>query len=326
MMGHLPFERRDVKVIERVRAQASERFGTPPERRTMAQLLDRGIVVIDKPSGPTSHQVSAYVRQILGVPRAGHSGTLDPAVTGVLPVALGNGTRIVQALLTAGKEYVCLMHLHADVPDDALAAVLTKFTGKIKQLPPIKSAVKRQWRYRKVYYIELIERQGREVLFRVGCQAGTYIRKLCSDIGDALGCGAHMAQLRRTKAAGFTEAHAVTLQDLADALYYAKKGDEARLRRIVLPIETGAAHLHKVWALDSAVEALCHGVQLKLPGVARFESDIQAEDPVAVFSLRGELVLVGKSLMTSKEMLGERGVAVKSEQVFMQPGTYPRTN
>jgi len=323
-MGQLPFERHQDPVLTRVESETDESVGSPPDTRTIPQLLERGIIVIDKPAGPTSHQVSAYVQKILGIAKSGHSGTLDPGVTGVLPVALGKGTRIVQSLLSAGKEYVCLMHLHGDPSDEELADVFAKFTGKIKQLPPIKSAVKRQWRYRKIYYLELIERQGREVLFRVGCQAGTYIRKLCSDMGDVLGCGAHMAELRRTKAAAFTEGDLTTLHDLTDAFHYYKRGDDTFLKKCILPIEAGVQHLLKVWVHDSAVDPLCHGMQLKVPGIVRVDDGIQVDDLVAVMTLKDELVLVGKAKMTSRGMLAEKGVALKTEQVFLPVGVYPK--
>ncbi len=324
-MGLLPFERRDMKVIERSRAETSPKYGQDPDARPIQELLQSGIIVIDKPAGPSSHQVSAYVRQILGLEKTGHSGTLDPGVTGVLPVALEQGTRIVQSLLTAGKEYVCLMRLHQEVSDAQLREVLAQFVGKIKQLPPVKSAVKRQWRFRKVYYLELLDVQGQDVLFVVGCQAGTYIRKLCHDIGGALGCGAHMVELRRTKAAAFRESQSVTLQTVADALHYLKEGDEAPMRKILLPIEAGVGHLAKIWIHDTAVNPLCHGMQLKLPGIVRLENDIQKEDLVAVLTLKGELVLVGQALMTSREMLAGKGIAVKTQQVFMKTGVYPKT-
>lgn len=318
----LPFEKNRQKVLERTTSQSEH--GTLPGQRSVQDLLERGIVVIDKPAGPTSHQVSAYVQRILGIDKSGHSGTLDPAVTGVLPVALGKGTRIVQSLLTAGKEYVCLMHLHTDVTDRALEEAFEAFTGKIRQMPPIKSAVKRRWRYRKVYYLELLDRQDRDVLFRVGCQAGTYIRKLCSDMGTHLGGGAHMVELRRTKAAGFSERDAVTLQDLTDAFHYHRQGSGEQLKRFLLPIETGVRHLPKIWVHDSAVEALCNGVQLKLPGIVRLHEGIQEQDSVAVMTLKDELILVGRAMMPSRDLLGERGLAVRTEQVFMPAGTYPR--
>ncbi len=323
-MGQLPFERRETKILEKTRAETSPKYGAHPDARTTQELSRTGIIVIDKPAGPSSHQVSAYVRQILNLEKTGHSGTLDPGVTGVLPVALDQGTRIVQSLLTAGKEYVCLMHLHQEVPEEKIRETLKQFVGKIKQLPPIKSAVKRQWRFRKVYYLDVLDIQGQEVLFVVGCQAGTYIRKLCHDIGTALGCGAHMAELRRSKAAAFHESQAVTLQDLTDALHYANEGDETKLRKMILPIEAGVNHLAKVWIQDTAVDPLCHGMQLKLPGIVKLDNDIQKDDMVAVMTLKDELVLVGMALMASKEMMGQKGIAVKTLQVFLKPDTYPK--
>lgn len=324
-MGLLPFERRDKQTLVRTQAETSPKYGKPPETRTTDELIKSGIVIIDKPEGPSSHQVSAYVKQILKLDKTGHSGTLDPGVTGVLPVALGNGTRIVQSLLPAGKEYVCLMHVHQEVPEEKLRAVIAQFVGKIKQLPPIKSAVKRQWRYRKVYYIDILDIKGQDVLFVCGVQAGTYIRKLCHDMGESLGCGAHMAELRRSKAAGFVEAQAVTLQDLADAFHYhTQEHNEVPLRKMLLPIEAGVSHLPKIWIQDSAIDALCHGMQLKVPGIVRLDSDIQIDDLVAVMTLKDELVLVGKALIASRQMLGSKGIAVKTEQVFLPPGTYPK--
>jgi H/ACA ribonucleoprotein complex subunit 4 len=165
-----------------------------------------------------------------------------------------------------------------------------------------------------------------DVLFVVGCQAGTYIRKLCHDIGEALGTGAHMGELRRTKAAGFGEQHLATLQDLADAYHYHKEGNDAPLRKIILPIEAGVSHLAKIWVHDSTVDALANGVPLKTPGIAKLDNDIQSEDIVAVMTLKDELVLVGQALMPSKAMMGQKGIAVKTQQVFMKPGVYPKRN
>lgn len=330
-MGDLPFERIQREVLVRQKSvTTSDKFGIDPNTRSIPQLLDFGVICVDKPSGPTSHQVSAYVQKILNITKSGHSGTLDPKVTGVLPVALGKGTRVVQSLLTAGKEYVCLMHVHGAFTEEGLRKIITEqFTGKIKQLPPIKSAVKRQPRYRKIYYIEIHEIKGQDVLFTVGCQAGTYIRKLCHDIGVALGCGAHMAQLRRTKAGPFSEQKGTyTLQDLTDAFHYFKEnGDETTLRQIILPAEAGTEHLPKIWIADTSVNAICQGATLKVPGIVKVETEIQVGEPVVILTLKGELVAVGESLMTSKEMIdAKRGVAVKSSQVFMAPGVYPKVD
>jgi len=323
----LPFEKRfeQAKILVKEEGTTNPKYGKNPKNNTMQELLQRGIVVIDKPPGPTSHQVADYAKKVLKISKAGHSGTLDPAVTGVLPVALQKSTRITHALLSAGKEYVCLMHIHKDISDEELDAVLKKFTGKISQLPPKKSAVKRQIRERKIYYINLLEREERDVLFIVGCQAGTYIRKLVHDIGERLGCGAHMAELRRTKAGPFNEDMAVTLQDLTDAFHFYKEGDESYLRKIIYPVEFGVKHLKKIWVFDEAIGSMCHGAYLKVPGISKLDSDIQQEDTVAVMSLKDELVLVGKAMMHSRDMFGsKRGIAIQTQQVFMKAGVYPK--
>ena len=236
------------KVLVKREASTNPDYGCKPSQRSTKELLDYGIVNIDKPSGPSSHQVSSYVKKILHISKSGHSGTLDPKVTGVLPVALGKGTRIVNSLLKAGKEYVCLIRVHCDVDDKNIKKVIMSFVGEIDQTPPVRSAVKRQKRKRTIYYIEIIETRGREVLFRVGCQAGTYIRKLCSDIGEQLGAGAHMAELRRTRAGPFSEETICTLQDLTDAYYYFKeKNDDKELRKLVAPVEAGARKPSLSW-------------------------------------------------------------------------------
>jgi len=326
MEGLLPFEKIKREVFVRREIETSDKFGELPEKRTTEKIIEYGIVNIDKPRGPTSHQVSFYVQQILGINKSGHAGTLDPNVTGVLPIALGNATKVVQALLTAGKEYVCVMHLHQDIPEDKIRKVMLSFIGKIKQLPPIKSAVKREYRYRKIYYLDVFEIDGRDVLFRVGCQAGTYIRKLVHDIGKELGCGAHMAELRRTKAGPFNEQkNLCTLQDLNDAFhYYKQENNDSYLRKLIMSIETAVEHLPKVWVLDTSVNTLCHGASLKVPGVAKVESDIQVGEPIAVMTLKNELIGFGRVQMISKDMVKKnKGLAVTMDRVFMSPGIYP---
>ena len=237
-MGDLPFEKIKREILLKKEAQTSDKFGFYPENRTVEELMQFGVINIDKPAGPTSHQVSAYLQKILNLDKAGHSGTLDPNVTGVLPITLNKSTKIVQTLLKAGKEYICLMHLHRPVEEFELYKVFEKFTGKIKQLPPIKSAVKRQIRERRIYYIELLDIIEQDVLFKVGCQAGTYIRKLVHDMGQELKVGAHMAQLRRTKAGPFNETSLFTLQDVSDAYYYYKeKKNDKFIRRVIMSIE-----------------------------------------------------------------------------------------
>ncbi len=324
-MSLLPFEKEQRTVFVRKEAETSSKYGCKPEQRSTQELIEYGVVNIDKPAGPTSHQVSAYVQKILNIDKSGHSGTLDPNVTGVLPVALSRGTRVVQALLTAGKEYVCLMHLHKELSEDKIRKVCQQFIGKIKQLPPIKSAVKREWRYRKIYYINILEIKDKDVLFLVGCQAGTYIRKLCSDIGHEVG-GGHMAELRRTKAGPFSEQTALcTLQDLTDAFYYYKEeNNDTYLRKLIHSVEKAVEHLPKIWVFDQTVNTLCNGASLKCPGISKVTSNIQLDDPVAVMTLKDELIGLGKAVMISKDMLSDKGIAVKLEHVFMKPGVYPK--
>lgn len=311
------------KTLTRKTAETNPAFGKRPADRTVPELINFGIVVIDKPSGPTSHQVSDFVQKILGIEKAGHSGTLDPGVTGVLPIALEKATRIVQVLLGEGKEYIALMHLHKDIPEDKIRETCNKFLGKITQLPPRKSAVKRQERERTIYSLEILEIEGKDVLFRVECEAGTYIRKLIHDIGLQLG-GAHMAELRRIRASIFTESQAVTLQDLADAYHYWKnEGKEEKIKKILMTAEAGVAHLKKIWVLDTTVDTLCHGADLKFPGISKLDANIVKGDIVAVMTLKGELVCLGEALVDSKEMMGDRGIAVKTSKVFMEPSVYP---
>ena len=325
-MDLLPFERLKRKVLIKREAESSGQYGHDTAQRPIGILLDMGIINLNKPAGPSSHQVADYVQKILDIKRSGHSGTLDPKVTGVLPLALGRGTRIVQALLTAGKEYVCLMHLHKEVSQSKVHKVMKSFIGKIQQIPPIRSAVKRQQRTREIYYLTIMEIEEKDVLFRVGCQAGTYIRKLCFDIGKKLGMGAHMAQLVRTKAGPFTDRDWVTLHDLKDAYeIYKETQNQMYLRKAILPVEAGVAHLAQVWVLDTAVDSVAHGADLSLPGVARFHDTLAKGEMVAVLTLRGELVCLGEALMDAKAVGSqEKGVAVKTLKVFMDRQVYPK--
>lgn len=320
----LPFEKEKRKIITKIfDAVTDEKYGKRPEKRTTKELLDTGIVIIDKPQGPTSHQVVAYVKNILKIEKAGHSGTLDPHVSGVLPVALGRATRVLNALLSAGKEYVCLMHLHKDISLTKLREAFVLFTGRIKQLPPVRSSVRRKERFRRVYYIELIEKNDKDILFRVGTQAGTYIRKLVHDIGEYLRIGAHMVELRRTKAGPFNEEQTISLNDLRDDKYYFDKENKEITH--IFPMEYGISHLPKIWVLDSAVNPLSHGTSLKIPGIVKFESPIKKGDMVAVLTLKGELITIGESLLNCKDIKKlTTGVAVKPKQVIMPSNLYPK--
>lgn len=310
--------------IYRGEPETSDIIGKRPEERSIEELLDFGIVVIDKPSGPTSHQVSAYVQKVLGIPKSGHSGTLDPKVTGVLPVATGRATRLLEFLLKAGKQYVGIMRLHDDIDEYTLRKQAEKFIGRITQLPPKRSAVARRNRKRTVYDFRFLEIRGRDILFIADVEAGTYIRKLCHDFGESLGIGAHMAELRRTRAAHYTEDVAITLQTLSDLYAEAKSGSETAFRQAVLPGETIVEHMPQVMVHDSAVNSLTHGATLKVPGIYAFSSDVKRHAMVALLTRAQEVIGIGTVLMSPEELQGDQGVAVKLSKVVMPEGTYPR--
>jgi H/ACA ribonucleoprotein complex subunit 4 len=304
----------------------SGEYGKDPHSRSVPELLDKGVINLDKPYGPTSHEVTAWAKNILHIGRAGHSGTLDPHVTGVLPIMLGDATRLVRTLLLSGKEYMCVMRLHADVPEARVKEMLNEFTGVIYQRPPLVSAVKRQLRKRTIYYIDFMEMSGRDVLFKVGCEAGTYIRKLCHDMGEALGVGAHMYELRRTKSGPFREDETlITLQDLTDAYYYYTQGDEAPLRKIILPMEYALRNMPRIVVKDSAVDALAEGAPLYVQGICKVDTGIRQGDMVAVFTLKGEVVSIGTARMTTGELMAAgEGRAMDTARVVMEPDVYPR--
>ncbi|MEW5896605.1 MAG: RNA-guided pseudouridylation complex pseudouridine synthase subunit Cbf5 [Nanoarchaeota archaeon] len=303
-----------------IKKEAQGNFGKKPEGRTTEELINYGIANIDKPKGPTSHQTSDFVKKILHLDKAGHSGTLDPAVSGVQPIALGRATRITQFLLTAPKEYICLMHLHKKIEEEKLKEIVETFVGKIKQLPPVKSAVKRQVREREIYELEIMEMKGKDVLFRVKCQAGTYIRKLVHDLGQTLQTGAHMAELRRTQAGPFTEAdNLISLNDLQDAYAFCKEENNDKfLRYCIQPVENALKHIPKCWILDTTITSVSHGRGVAVPGISKLENFRKGE-VVAVMTLKDELVAIGEALMSAVEInTKEKGLAINVKKVFME--------
>jgi len=206
------------------------------KEKPIQELLKSSILNIDKPSGPTSFTVSQFVKNSLGINKTSHFGTLDPIVTGVLPVALGRACRLNDYFIHRNKEYAGIMRLHKEVDEKILKSAIKKFIGKITQLPPVRSRVKRAERVREIVSFEILEKEGKDVLFKTEVQAGTYIRKLIHDLGEQI-CGAHMLELRRTKAGIFSEEDIVNLYDFESAVNEYKKGNESSLRKILVPAE-----------------------------------------------------------------------------------------
>jgi len=320
-----PFEKRKYEVVNRAEEKTNPAWGKAPEQRSIQELLDYGIIVLNKPQGPSSHQVVDFVKQILGLEKAGHSGTLDPNVTGVLVIALGKATRVVEVLLTGGKEYICLMHIHAQVEESLIRKTFKDYMGKIQQMPPKKSAVKRQLRTRELYYLEILEIEGQDILFKVGCEAGTYIRTLCVDLSKKMNSKGHMQELIRSRVCSFTDTQWHSLHDLKDAYEDYKEGNEQELRKIILPFETAVAHLPKIWISDFAIDSIAHGAFLSVPGIVKLDNDIDIGDTIALLSIKGELVGIADTKMNAQNILHqEKGLAVGETKVFMEPGVYPR--
>lgn len=301
-------------------------YGCLPEDRPLNDYIRFGMVVIDKTAGPTSHEVAAWIKKLLELDKVGHGGTLDPKVTGILPTMLQDSTKAVQALLDSGKEYVTVMRTHDDVSEEKVRETLELFTGELYQRPPLRSSVSRRLRTRYIYDIDFHEGEGRNWLFKVACQSGTYIRKLCFDIGEVLGCGAHMQELRRTRSGPFTEDDLYTLYDLSEAVDMRQEGDDSKIREIVRPFEDGMGLLPKVWIRDTAVEAICTGAQLAIPGVLSYETGINEGDLVGVMTQKGEAVALMKADMSSGRMQSEsNGIAATTLRVLMPHGVYPKS-
>lgn len=313
------------KRLTKAQAATNPKFGKPPSERTPEELLRFGVVNLDKPAGPTSHQVAAWVKGVLHLDLVGHGGTLDPRVTGVLPIAVGDATKGLKALLSAGKEYLTVLRLHGDAPENKIREACKSFVGRVTQLPPVRSAVARRVRQREIYYINVLEVKGRDVLFLAGCEAGTYVRNLCIDIGKKIGTRGHMQQLLRTRTGPFSIDDAVTLQNLQDAYVTWREGDPQELRRVLQPMEALFQHLPKLVLRDSAIAAVCHGAALALPGIAELDSDIHAGDDVLLQSLKGEAVALAEAKLESKAMQDRsEGIAAQPLRILMPKDTYPK--
>ena len=273
-----------------------------------------GILIIDKPAGWTSMDVCAKLRGIFHEKRVGHGGTLDPMATGVLPVFIGRATRAVEFAEKSDKEYIAALKLGVitntqdtsgevleerpvQVSREQLEAVLERFRGDILQVPPMYSAIKingkklyelarkgreveRPARPVTIKALEIVEQQGKDLyMIQVRCTKGTYIRTLCHDIGQALGCGGCMASLRRTMAAGFTLERAHTLEDVQAA------PDPTAL---LLPVDS----LFRDWArlmVSAGVEKkIRNGMTAVLPGLIPGEYRVYSQDEIFLALCRAQ--------------------------------------
>ncbi len=306
----------------------NDSYGTYYDKRSIERLLNYGFILLDKPNGPTSHETVAWVKKILNIPKAGHSGTLDPQVSGVLPIGFGEATKALIVLLLGPKEYHALGRLHSLPSKEKLDQVLKLLTGKIYQKPPQRSSVSRQTRIRTIYEIETIEQKERLLLLRILCESGTYIRKIFYDMGEILGPGATMIELRRTRVGQFNEdSNLVKMHDLVDAYaLWREKNDESKLRKILMPIEYCLSEIKSVVIRDTTVDALCHGAQLAIPGILEISYGLKKGDTVGIYTQKGEAVALAEAIMSEDEIVeNTKGFAFKIKRIIMAPNTYPKS-
>ena len=302
-------------------------YGTYYDKRTIEQLLNYGIILLDKPPGPTSHETVAWTKRILKLPKIGHSGTLDPQVSGVLPLGLGEATKALGVLLYGPKEYHALGRIHSLPSKEKLDETMDLFRGEIFQKPPQRSAVVRQTRTRTIYEFEVLEQKERLLLTRILCEAGTYIRKLYYDLGEILGPGATMIELRRTRVDQFRETDGlVTLHELANAFaIWEEEKDDSKLMKMIKPVEYAFSELKSVVIRDSAVDAMCHGAQLAIPGILQISRNLKKGDIVAIYTQKGEAVALAESTMSEEEIRdATKGYAFETKRIIMAPNTYPK--
>jgi H/ACA ribonucleoprotein complex subunit 4 len=230
------------------------------EKKSIKELLEFGIIVFDKPANWTSFDVVEFVRRKLNLRKTSHFGTLDPMVTGVLPLALNRAVKLSGFFIGEDKEYIGKMHIHEDVSLAEINKVIKeKFIGKIIQLPPVRSAVKRAEREREIKKFELLEKNKKDISFLVECQGGTYVRKLVHDLGEEMKIGAHMIGLKRIRAGIFLEKQMTTKEEFENAVAEYEKGNEKFLRKIIIPAEIVSEIYPIVEVKKEFVEKILHG-------------------------------------------------------------------
>jgi len=303
--------------------------GSMPLNRKIDEYIKYGIINLDKSANPSSHEVVTWVKEILKCEKTGHSGTLDPQVSGVLTICIDRATRLTKSQQSEGKEYVCVIEFLEEPNEKKYYQAIEKLTGALFQRPPLMCAVKRELRIRNIYKIEAIEfdKEKRLGLFKVSCEAGTYVRTLCTHIGMLMGCGGEMKDLRRIRS-GFTlEKDTFTLHDLLDAVYiFNSTKDETIIRRIIQPLESLLMNYPRIMIKDSCVNAICYGAKLSVTGILRFDKNIDVGSEVIVISAKGEAIALATALISSVELsIINHGFACKTKRVIMEKDLYPRS-
>jgi H/ACA ribonucleoprotein complex subunit 4 len=299
--------------------------GINPENLSIEQLLASGFILLDKPPGPTSHQVASWVRDLLGLERLGHGGTLDPFATGVLPLMAGKSMKLTKGILKTDKTYIAVLKFAQETNTEALKDVIGKLTGRIYNVPPEISAVKVQVRTRKIYSFEVIEATSKQAIVRIACEAGTYIRTIARDMGLLLGYNVQLKELRRDNSGRFSLTDCVTLQEIADAVWLWKEcGNSTALEKIIHPTEKLLLDKPYIIVKDSAASALCHGAPLLRPGLIEVSDKLSSGLEVAAFTSKNEVVGIVKMSKGFTEISNETsGEIGKPVMILMEQERYP---
>lgn len=301
--------------------------GSAPDARTIDQLLEGGFILLDKAPGPSSHQVSAWARDMFGLEKLGHGGTLDPFATGVLPLLAGKAMRLTGTILTHDKTYLAIFKVHGGIDRSALDDAMSNLTGKVYNVPPEISAVRVQVRTRTISEFKILDTEGDSVLVSIKCEAGTYVRTMARDLGLLLNTSVELKELRRPSSGEYTLAQSVTMQQIADAYWlWKERGDETAMRRILHPVETLLKDLPVIVVKDGAAAALSHGAPLLRPGLVSIAEDLKAKQEVLIVTQKGEVVALAQLSVTGstiQEM--KQGEVAKPHTVLMKQDTYPRS-
>ncbi|MCC7571382.1 RNA-guided pseudouridylation complex pseudouridine synthase subunit Cbf5 [Candidatus Micrarchaeota archaeon] len=288
------------------------------DKTTVQELMQTGLVIIDKPPGPTSHEVSSWVKKILKTKKSGHSGTLDPNVTGVLPVALNRATKLLQFLTKDKKRYVGILKFRKSQNVEKIEKALKLFEGEILQLPPKKCAVKRIQRKKKIYGLNILEIKENRVLFETEVEAGTYIRSIARELNYMFGYCV-LEELRRIGVGKITDNYSIKLQDLVDAFWlYETQKDSSKLERIIHPIQD-FIDFPKIIISDNTIEPITHGSPLFRPGVEKYDN-FERGELIAIFTKNNEFLGVHQAIEKSDNLknIGS-GIISIPKKVFKNP-------
>ena len=314
------------RIILDSEAKTDDEIGKIPDMRTVEERLEAGFILLDKAAGPSSHQVASWARDMFGLERLGHGGTLDPFATGVLPLMAGKSMKLTKKILTHDKTYICVFRFASEPDSKMLEEVMSNMTGRVFNVPPEISAVKIQVRSRRIFTFEKLDFKNNQMVARVECEAGTYIRTMARDMGLLLNMKVELKELRRETSGIFTLDDCVTLQQLADAYWLWKELSQPEaLLRIIHPIEKLLLDYPSVTVKDSAAAALSHGAPLLRPGIVSIDPAISDGRDIVVNTMKGETVGIVNMSVTSdsvKDM--ESGEIARPSMVLLNQDLYPR--